>query len=97
MAALGNGSPPSCRRRVTAKTTAHAMGVRPDLQGIWNTNTLLPLERPRQHGTRAMMTEEEHAKALAELQERNKRPGRDSRDVGGKAGTRHGEGRRARV
>ena len=31
-----------------------------------------------------MMTEEEHAQALAELQERNKRPGRDSRDVGGK-------------
>jgi hypothetical protein len=58
----------------------------PDLQGIWNTNTLLPLERPRQYGARAMMTEEEHAKALAELQERNKRPGRDSRDVGGKPG-----------
>jgi hypothetical protein len=58
----------------------------PDLQGIWNTNTLLPLERPRQYGARATMTEEEHAKALAELQERNKRPGRDSRDVGGKPG-----------
>ena len=58
----------------------------PDLQGIWNTTTLLPLERPRQYGTRAMLTEEEHAKALADLQERNKRPGRDSREVGGKPG-----------
>src|SRR4029453_19190036 len=58
----------------------------PDLQGIWNTNTFAPLERAAQFGTRATMTEEEHAKALAELQERNKRPGRDSRDGGGEPG-----------
>jgi len=58
----------------------------PDLQGIWNTNTLLPLERPAKYGTRQTMTEEEHAQELAALQERNKRPGRDSRDVGGKPG-----------
>jgi len=58
----------------------------PDLQGIWNTNTFAPLERPAQYGTRATMTEEEHAKALADLQERSKRPGRDSREVGGKPG-----------
>jgi len=58
----------------------------PDLQGIWNTNTFVPLERPMQYGTRGTMTEEEHAKALADLQDRNKRPGRDSRDVGGKPG-----------
>jgi len=58
----------------------------PDLQGIWNTNTFVPLERPTQYGTRGTMTEDEHAKALADLQERNKRPGRDSRDVGGKPG-----------
>src|SRR5436190_4379129 len=56
----------------------------PDLQGIWNTNTFVPLERASQYGTRAMMTEAEHAKALSELQERNKRPGRDSREVAGK-------------
>ena len=56
----------------------------PDLQGLWNTNTLVPFERDRAFGTRAMMTEEEHAKALADLQERNQRPGRDSREVGGK-------------
>jgi hypothetical protein len=58
----------------------------PDLQGIWNTNTFVPLERQTQYGTRATMTEDEHAKALADLQDRNKRPGRDSRDVGGKPG-----------
>ena len=58
----------------------------PDLQGIWNTNTFVPFERAPQYGTRATMTEEEHAKALAELQARNQRPGRDSRDVGGKSG-----------
>jgi len=58
----------------------------PDLQGIWNTNTFATLERAPQFGTRAMLTEEEHAKALADLQERNKRPGRDSREVAGKPG-----------
>jgi hypothetical protein len=63
----------------------------PDLQGIWNTNTFVPLERPMQYGTRGTMTEEEHAKALADLQDRNKRPGRDSRDVGGKPGQGHRE------
>lgn len=56
----------------------------PDLQGIWSNNILVPLERPREFGTRAFMTREEHAKALAELQARNQRPGRDSREVGGK-------------
>ena len=58
----------------------------PDLQGIWNTNTFLPLERPSKYGTRQTMTEEEHAQELAALQERNTRPGRDSREVGGKPG-----------
>ena len=58
----------------------------PDLQGIWNTNTFLPLERAAKYGTRQTMTEDEHAQELAALQERNKRPGRDSRDVAGKPG-----------
>src|SRR5262245_43246270 len=61
-------------------------GGAPDLQGIWNTNTFVPFERAAQFSTRATMTEEEHAKALADLQERNKRPGRDSREVAGKSG-----------
>ena len=58
----------------------------PDLQGLWNTNTLVPLERNQQYGTRAQMTEEEHARALADLQQRNQRPGRDSREIAGKSG-----------
>ena len=65
------------------KVPRTAWGVA-DLQGLWNTNTLVPLERPREFGTRALMTEAEHAKALADLQARNQRPGRDSREVGGK-------------
>src|SRR5262245_7977246 len=58
----------------------------PDLQGIWNTTTMVPFERAPQYGTRATLTEEEHAKELAALQARNQRPGRDSREVGGKPG-----------
>ncbi len=69
----------------TTKVPRTAWGT-PDLQGIWNTNTFIPLERPAKYGTRATMTEAEHAQELAALQDRNKRPGRDSRDVGGKTG-----------
>jgi len=69
----------------TSKAPRTSWGA-PDLQGIWNTNTFLPLERAAKFGTRPTMTEEEHAQELAGLQERNKRPGRDSRDVAGKPG-----------
>ena len=69
----------------TSKVPRTAWGT-PDLQGIWNTNTFIPLERPAKYGTRAMMTEAEHAQELAALQQRNQRPGRDSRDIGGKSG-----------
>jgi hypothetical protein len=55
----------------------------PDLQGVWTNNILVPLERSPEFGTRAFMTEEEHAKALAELLKRNQRPGRDSREGSG--------------
>jgi hypothetical protein len=51
----------------------------PDLQGVWSNNILVPLERSPEFGTRAFLTDEEHAKALAELLKRNERPGRDSR------------------
>ena len=69
--------------RSASRSPRTAWGT-PDLQGIWSNNILVPLERPREFGTRAFMTQEEHAKALAELQVRNQRPGRDSREVGGK-------------
>jgi hypothetical protein len=52
----------------------------PDLQGVWSNNILVPLERSPEFGTREMMTEEEHAKALAALLKQNQRPGRDNRE-----------------
>src|ERR1041384_4523145 len=58
----------------------------PDLQGLWNTNTFAPFERAQKYGTRQTMTEAEYMQELAALQQRNARPGRDSRDVGGKSG-----------
>jgi len=73
------------RAAAAAKGPRTAWGA-PDLQGVWNTNTQVPLERAREYGTRAMMTEAEHAKALADLQARNQRPGRDSREIAGKSG-----------
>lgn len=69
-----------------ARTIPRTPWGAPDLQGIWNTNTLVPFQRDEKYGNRALMTEEEHAKALAELQQRNQRPGRDSREVAGKSG-----------
>ena len=73
------------RAAAAAKGPRTAWGA-PDLQGVWNTNTQVPLERAREYGTRAMMSEAEHAKALADLQARNQRPGRDSREIAGKSG-----------
>ena len=63
------------RARRGVRRTCRASGIR--------THSCRSSDR-REYGTRATMTEEEHAKALAELQERNKRPGRDSREVAGK-------------
>lgn len=47
----------------------------PDLQGLWPLNHLIavPLERPRQYGTKANLSDEEVAKAQAALEARNKR------------------------
>jgi len=81
--AAGQGSGQAAAARSASRSPRTAWGT-PDLQGIWSNNILVPLERPREFGTRAVMTREEHAKALAELQARNQRPGRDSREVGGK-------------
>ncbi len=46
-----------------------------DLQGEWTTEGEygVPLERPREYGTRAFLTDEEHAKRLAGVEERNER------------------------
>jgi hypothetical protein len=47
----------------------------PDLEGIWPLNHLIavPLERPRQDGTKAYLTDDELAKAQAALDARNNR------------------------
>lgn len=47
----------------------------PDLQGEWTTEGEygVPLERPREFGTRAFLTDEEYAKRLAGVEERNER------------------------
>ena len=58
----------------------------PDLQGIWSNPVVVPLQRPKDFGTRDFLTDEEFAKAERDLLERNKRPGRDSRIVAGKSG-----------
>ena len=42
----------------------------PDLQGLWNYNTLTPLERPRELEGRATLTDDEVADALEEAAER---------------------------
>src|SRR5437667_8624938 len=47
----------------------------PDLQGIWPINHLIavPLERPRQYGEKASLTDDELSKAQTALEARNKR------------------------
>jgi hypothetical protein len=48
----------------------------PDLQGIWNGETLTPLQRPARFANMPVLTPEEAAKAEAEV---DSRPGRDKR------------------
>ena len=66
-----------------ARTSLRTSWGAPDLQGIWSNPVVVPLERPKEFGAREFLTDQEHAKAEQELLERNKRPGRDSRTVGG--------------
>src|SRR5437762_29002 len=68
----------SARTATSATTGLRTPWGAPDLQGIWSNPVVVPLERPKQFGTRQLLTEEEHAKAVRDLLERNKRPGRDS-------------------
>ena len=54
-----------------------------DLQGTWSNAAVVPFERPKEFGERQFMTDAEHLKAVDQLLERNKRPGRDSREING--------------
>src|SRR2546421_4152628 len=46
-------------------TAPHTPDGAPDLQGIWNTATITPLERPKGLGTKEFYTDEEYAKLTA--------------------------------
>jgi hypothetical protein len=54
-----------------------------DLQGAWSNTTVVPFERPKEFGNREFMTDAEYKKALDKLLERDKTPGRDSREING--------------
>jgi hypothetical protein len=55
----------------------------PDLSGTWSNTAVVPFERAKELGTRELLTDAEYKKAVDDLLERNKRPGRDSRTVNG--------------
>ena len=66
-------------------TAGTAEGLRtpwgePDLQGIWNNPSVIPLERDEALGTREFLTAEEIAAAEQELVQDAQAPGRDNRD-----------------
>src|SRR5262249_50881773 len=52
----------------------------PGLQWIWGNPYVVPLERPKQFGTREFLTKEEIATEERRLRELAKGPGRDARD-----------------
>src|SRR5437016_11897845 len=64
---------------VSAQTLRTPWGD-PDLQGIWGNPYVMPLERPKQFGTREFLTKEEIAAVERRLLELAKGPGRDNRD-----------------
>src|SRR5438067_184999 len=53
----------------------------PDLQGIWSNPYVIPLQRPKEFGTREFLTKEEIAAAEQKLAAQAKLPGRDARHV----------------
>src|SRR5206468_8828697 len=61
-------------------TTVRTPWGDPDLQGIWGNPYVMPLERPKQFGTREFLTKEEIAAEERRLRELAKGPGRDNRD-----------------
>lgn len=70
----------ACAGRAEAQESAGAWTQRTswgdlDLQGEWTTEGEygVPLERPREFGTRQFLSDEEYAKRLADVEERNER------------------------
>src|SRR5262245_26635424 len=70
--AVFGGQSASPKAPASAKTTADEWSVprmpdgRPDFQGVWANNGMTPLERPKQFGLRATMTDAE----LADIKQR---------------------------
>src|SRR4051812_10721072 len=70
---LGQAGPPAAKAKnakLTWKMPRMADG-HPDLQGVWTTSTLTPLERPAEFGDKAFMTAAEAAeyeKRMAEFE-----------------------------
>jgi len=66
-----------------AESTPKAPWGAPDLEGTWSNTTVVPFERPKEFGNREFMSNAEYKTAVDQLLERNKRPGRDSRESNG--------------
>jgi hypothetical protein len=63
-----------------AITAPRTVWGHPDLQGIWSSEGIVvPFQRAKEFGNRQFMTEAEHQKAIADLEKRNDRVGRDNR------------------
>jgi hypothetical protein len=58
---LGQARPQAAEKSAAAKTRAipRTADGRPDLQGTWSTATVTPLERPKELGDKAVLTDEE--------------------------------------
>ena len=67
----------------TPQSTPKTPWGAPDLQGTWSNAAVVPFERAKEFGNRQLMTDAEYKKAVDQLLERNKRPGRDSRESNG--------------
>jgi len=66
-----------------AESTPKTAWGAPDLEGTWSNTTVVPFERPKEFGNREFMNDDEYKKAQDQLLDRNKRPGRDSREING--------------
>jgi len=69
--------------RTAAATAPKTSWGAPDLQDAWSNTTVVPFERPKEYGNREFMTDAEYKKALDQLLEKDKGPGRDSREING--------------
>lgn len=73
-----------CLLRTSAQGQRATAGAHPDFDGIWNSATVTPLERPPQWKDKAFFTPEEAAEWERQVAERNQEPapGTASRNVG---------------